>query len=284
MSDTENKFSARDWDEIRSAFAASIMVNTPLSSLAQNLDGPDWPVRGKEETPAAYIDLSYDELIAMLAMKGMTAARADFLITLLKETLSFDNPFGEMVAQSEASALKDNQLLKNLIKLGIPEAFPIELTALSSDTIEFCKLENLRTLGEFCIFAQGMSQNVIVGGDFRKLLNSLSHIDEASLAESLPFRMGTRGLHLPEALVQASRATAPQKRATQAVEWFHEEFEKLKANLNAGTMTVGRYLQVLGNPAAEKRAADLLQQQLKPGSVGAKKGGLFGSLGRLFGR
>ena len=87
-----------------------------------------------------------------------------------------------MVAQSEASALKDNQLLKNLAKLEIPENFPIGLTALSSDTIEFCKLEHLQTLGEFCIFAQGMSQNVIVGGDFRKLLNALSHIDEASLA------------------------------------------------------------------------------------------------------
>ena len=75
MSESANKYSAKDWDEIRSAFAASIMVNTPLSSLAQNLDGPDWPVRGKEETPAAYIDLSYDELIAMLAMKGTDTPR-----------------------------------------------------------------------------------------------------------------------------------------------------------------------------------------------------------------
>ena len=49
MSDPANKYSAKDWDEIRSAFAASIMVNTPLSSLAQNLDGPDWPVRGKKK-------------------------------------------------------------------------------------------------------------------------------------------------------------------------------------------------------------------------------------------
>ncbi len=284
MSDTANKYSAKDWDEIRSAFAASIMVNTPLSSLAQNLDGPDWPVRGKEETPAAYIDLSYDEMIAMLAMKGMAATRADFLVTLLKETLAFDNPFGEMVAQSEASALKDNQLLKNLAKLEIPENFPIGLTALSSDTIEFCKLEHLQTLGEFCIFAQGMSQNVIVGGDFRKLLNALSHIDEASLAETLPFRMGARGLHLPEALVQASKATAPLKRATQAVEWFSAEFEQFKKDLKTGG-TMERYLSVLANPAAEKRAAEMLAPLLKSGgAAGAKKGGFFGSLGRIFGK
>ena len=284
MSDTENKFTAKDWDEVRSAFAASIMVNTPLSSLAQNLDGPDWPVRGKEETPAAYIDLSYDELVAMLAMKGMTAARADFLITLLKETLAFDNPFGEMVLQAEASALKDNQLLKNLAKLDIPEAFPIGLTALSPDTIAFCKLENLATLGEFCIFAQGMSQNVIVGGDFRKLLNALSHVDESSLAESLPFRMGTGGLHLPEALVQASRAPAPAARTALVIEWFKDEYAAMQKDLKAGG-SLERYLQVLGNPDAEKRAAEMLNAYLKVGSsASGKKGGLFGSLGRLFGK
>ena len=284
MSDSTNKFTAKDWDEVRSAFAASIMVNTPLSSLAQNLDGPDWPVRGKEETPAAYIDLSYDELQAMLAMKGMSPSRADFLITLLKETLAFDNPFGEMVLQAEASAQKDNQLLKNLAKLGIPENFPIGLTALSSDTIEFCKLEKLATLGEFCIFAQGMSQNVIVGGDFRKLLNALSHIDESSLAESLPFRAGTKGLHLPEALVQASRATAPLKRSQQAVEWFKDEFEALKKDLKSGG-SLERYLQGLGNVDAEKRATEMITPLLKSGGAASgKKGGLFGSLGRIFGK
>jgi len=40
-------FTAKDWDEVRSAFASSIMVDTALSSLAQNLDGPDWPVKSK---------------------------------------------------------------------------------------------------------------------------------------------------------------------------------------------------------------------------------------------
>jgi hypothetical protein len=284
MSDTPNKFTPKDWDEIRSAFAASIMVNTPLSSLAQNLDGPDWPVRGKEETPAAYIDLSYDEMLAMLAIKGMSPAKADVLITMLKETLAFDNPFGEMVEHSAASALKDNQLLKNVARLEIPEAFPIGLTALAPDTVEFCKLEKLATLGEFCIFAQGMSQNVIVGGDFRKLLNALSHVDEASLAELLPFRVGARGLHLAEALVQASRAPAPLARTALVIEWFKDEFAALQKQLKSG-VTLQRYLQVLGNPEAEKRAAEMLAAYLKTGSsAGGKKSGLFGSLGRLFGK
>jgi hypothetical protein len=283
MSDTPNKFSPKDWDEIRAAFAASIMVNTPLSSLAQNLDGPDWPVKGKEETPASYLDLGYDEMVTMLTMKGIPPSKADFLISLLKETLAFDNPFGEMVEQAAASAAKDNQLLKNLAKLGIPEAFPIGLTALSADTMEFCKLEKLSTLGEFCVFAQGMSQNVIVGGDFRRLLNALSHIDEATLAECLPFRAGTRGLHLVEALVQASRTSMPAVRAQKAADWFKDDLAVIQKDLAAGG-SLQRHLVVLANPDAEKRAAEMLGPILKGKGFESKKGGLFGSLGRLFGK
>ncbi len=285
MSDTPNKNSAAEWDQVRSAFAASIMVNTPLSSLAQNLDGPDWPVKGKQETPAAYIDLSYDEMVTMLTMKGIPPAKADFLISLLRETLSFDTPFGEMVEQAEASSLKDNQLLKNLAKLGISEAFPMTLTALSQDTIEFCKLEKLSTLGEFSIFAQNMSQNVIVGGDFRRLLNALSHIDEATLADCLPFRAGTRGLHLPEALAQAARSSVPATRTSLAVEWFKDEYAAIRKELAAGG-SLQRSLAVLGNVEAEKRAAEMLTNYMKGKGVAgeAKKGGLFGSLGRLFGK
>ena len=43
-------------------FQTSIMVDTSLSSLAQNLDAPDWPLPGKEETPAKYVDLGFEEL------------------------------------------------------------------------------------------------------------------------------------------------------------------------------------------------------------------------------
>jgi len=58
---TEDR-TAKDWDKVRMEFHTSIMVDTSLNSLAQNLDGPDWPIQGKEETPAKYIDLSFDEL------------------------------------------------------------------------------------------------------------------------------------------------------------------------------------------------------------------------------
>jgi hypothetical protein len=277
------KYNAKDWDEVRSAFSASIMVNTALSSLAQNLDGPDWPVKGKDETPAKYVDLSYDEMIELLALKGQPPGRADQLVGILKDTLAFDNPFGDMVVQAEAAEKKDNQLLKNMARLEIPENFPIALTAVGADTREFCKLEKLTTLGEFAVFAQDMSQNVIVGGDFRKLLNSLSHIDERTLAECVPFRPGAKGLHLLEALAQAASSPAPAERSAAAVAWFQAELEALKRDLAAGG-TLARNLAVLGNPAAEARVAELLKPHLGAarGAMGEKKSGLFGSLSKLF--
>jgi len=275
------KYSAKDWDEVRSAFAASIMVNTPLSSLAQNLDGPDWPVKGKDETPAKYVDLSYDEMIGLLALKGQPPGRADQLVGILKETLAFDNPFGDMVAQTEAAEKKDNQLLKNMARLEIPEAFPIGLTALGADTREFCKLEKLTTLGEFAIFAQDMSQNVIVGGDFRRLLNSLSHIDEQTLAECVPFRPGSKGLHLFEAVAQAAASPAPAERTAAAVDWFKADLEAIKKDL-AGGGTLARSLAVLRNPQVEAKVAELLQPHLGSARGADKKGGLFGSFSKLF--
>src|SRR6185503_7450835 len=100
------KSTAKDWDEIRTAFATSLMVDTSLNSLAQNLDGPEWPIKGKDETPAKYIDLSFNEVVEMLQLKGQKPERIDQLISLLKETLAFDSPFGEMVEQTQAASEK----------------------------------------------------------------------------------------------------------------------------------------------------------------------------------
>jgi hypothetical protein len=279
------KATAKDWDEVRTAFASSIMVDTPLNSLAQNLDGPEWPIKAKEETPAKYVDHSFDEVIEVLQLKGQSPERLDQLIGILRETLAFDNPFGEMVAQTEVASERDNPLLKNLAKLGIPENFPIVLTALAPATLEFCKLERLSTLGEFAVFAQGMSQSVIVGGDFRKLLNALSHVDEGALAEVLPFRRGAKGLHLVEALAQVAPAADAAERAALAVTWFRDELTAIERDVSAGG-SLARQFVVLGNPALETKAADLLRPHLRvtqpaPLSAPAPKKGLFG---RLFGR
>jgi hypothetical protein len=274
----ESRYTEKDWDDVRTAFATSIMVDTQISSLAQNLDGPTWPVKTKDETPAKYIDLSYGEAMELLAFKGQSADKLDLLISIMKETLAFDAPFGDMVEQTEAASVRDNPLLKNMARIHIPENFPISLTALGADTVEFCKLENLKTLGEFAVFAQGMSQNVIIGGDFRKLLNALSNLDEVTLSEILPFRKGTKGLHLVEALGQAVRLPEPYSRADEAAVWFADQFAQLKKDFIDGT-GVARQLGVLGNVELEKKVADLIRQMIKPGSGGAdtkaRKTGFF---------
>lgn len=263
----ESSYAEKDWDEVRTAFASSIMVDTQISSLAQNLDGPVWPVKAKDETPSRYIDLSYGEALELLALKGQTSDKLDLLISILKETLAFDSPFGDMIDQTEAASVRDNPLLKNMARIGIVENFPISLTALSPDTVEFCKLENLKTLGEFAVFAQGMSQNVIIGGDFRKLLNALSNLDEVTLTEILPFRRGSKGLHLVEALGQATRLPNPLPKAKEASVWFPDDFVQIKRDFNDGT-GVARQLGVLGNIELEKKVSDLIRQLIKPGSGG----------------
>ena len=274
------KSTAKEWDEARTAFATSIMVDTALNSLAQNLDAPDWPIKGKDETPAKYIDLGFDEVLELLQLKGQKPDRIDQLVGLLKETMAFDSPFGEMVTQTAAAAERDNPLLKNLAKLGIPENFPIELTALDAGTLEFCKLEKLVTLSEFAVFAQGMSQYVIVGGDFKKLLNALSHVDEASLAEVLPFRRGAKGLHLAEAIAQASRKKQAAAHADLATTWFRDELTAIERDVVAGG-AIGRHFVRLGDPALEARAVELLRPHLRlPAGVVVekKKTGFFGRL------
>jgi hypothetical protein len=295
----EKKFTEQDWDDIRMAFHTSIMVDTSLVSLAQNLDTDEWPLTGADETPSKYIDLSYAELARTLSLAGYSES-TNHLITILRDTMAFDNPFGEMVQQTEVHGEKDNQLLKNFAKVDIPESYPIGLTQLSADTIEFCQRENLSTLGQFAVFSQSMSKTVIVSGDFRKLLNALSHIDENALAELMPFRPGSKGLHLPEALALPVNVLAPamryallrnfgaqltgeealeadalseeevtaaaaalRARADQFFAWFDDELAELKAQIKEGG-SIERYLMVLNDPVAETIVSVLLQPHLKP--------------------
>lgn len=284
MNTTANmNITGTEWDEVRRLFASSIMVNTSISSLAQNLDGPDWPIQDREETPALYIDLSLAEVQELLASKGLAPEHVDFLASILKDTLAFDNPFGEMVVQNEAASARDNQLLKNLAKLGIPEDFPLALIPLDPDTRAFCEHENLANLGALAVFAQGMSQTVILGGDFRKLLNTLSHIDEHGIAEVLPFRVGSTGLHLVESLGQAIRTANPAAHAALAVNWFKEEFEALKVS-SAVYDAFTREFSVLRNPGLELRAAELLRPYFPiPRRPQNSVGKFFRGVGRMFG-
>lgn len=302
MSISEGRLTAKDWDEVRMGFHTSIMVDTSLNSLAQNLDAPDWPLHGKEETPAKYIDLTFEELQLVPGLAGHLE-RIDQLITIFRDTLAFDEPFGEMVDQSTAIGDRENPLLKNLAKLEIPISFPIEFTMVSADTKEFCQLEKITTLGEFANFAQSMPPHVIVGGDFRTLLNALAHVNEETLAAILPFRPGSKGLHLPEALGQlvdqvplgerltlfkrfGGRLTAEEQaqvtrldkeelkraeadlreRAKRVISVFKTELDELTASLKEGG-SLERYVVVLEDPVKETLAMELLGPAVREAGV-----------------
>jgi len=135
------------------------------------------------------------------------------------------------------------------------------------------------------VFAQEMSQNGIIGGDFRKLLNALSNLDEITLTEILPFRKGAKGLHLVEALGQATRAANPLARANEAAAWFADDFALIKKDFSDDA-SIARHLGVLGDVALEKKVADLIRQLIKPGSGAAEpavhKTGFFGGFRRIF--
>src|ERR1700709_399677 len=181
------KFNSTEWDEIRKKFRHSIMADTSLVSLAQNLDTKEWPHEGEEEKPSKYIDFTYDELLMLPEIAGR-ADRADHLMGILKETLAFDDPFGDMVAQVEESSAKENPILKTLSRLGIPEDFPLSLANLSEGTRLVCSSEGVTTVGGFANLGQQMSTRVVLGGDFRNALNALTHGDEEGIGQFLPFR------------------------------------------------------------------------------------------------
>ncbi len=203
------KYGAEEWNRVRKAFSTSLMADVSLNSLSQNLDLPEWPIQGVTEFPSKYIDLTFEEIATLPGLTGHPE-RIQQLVTILKETLAFDEPFQEMVPAEESE--QENPILKNLAKLGIPENFPMTLVALTEETRAYCTAENIATLKEFAIFAQHLAQAMVVAGDFRALLNALSHIDEATLALYLPFRPGVKGLHLIEGLALTVRAHAESVR------------------------------------------------------------------------
>jgi hypothetical protein len=307
-----NRYTARQWDEVRRAFCSSILVDTSLVSLAQNLEGREWPLRGPDEKPSFYVELEFDQLLGQLAMSGQPPSVADQLIDILKETLAFDDPFGDMVVQSEAVSVAENPLVKNLTKLKIDSEFPVSLTTLSPETLAFCKLENISTLGEFAFAAQRMAGSVVVGGDFRALLNALSHVDERTLARFIPFREGEKGLHYIEGLGQAvstqpaaiqaalasrlmpklpkatqelaatvspealaSARVAINKRAASLRLHCADDYAELTKSLAAGA-NPRTIVAVLADPAIEAVVADIVQ----PAKVEVRQG----FFARLFGR
>jgi len=226
--------------------------------------------------------------------------RISQLVSILKETLAFDDPFGDMVAQVvEETSSKENPILKTLSRLGIPHEFPLELAQFSSGTRAVCASEGINTIGEFANLGQQMATRVVLGGDFRNALNALTHGDEEGIGHFLPYRRGTSGLHLAEAigliaatltrpeqlafgkflgakLSTADAATAPAtKEQAAALEaslrsktllafgWFKDQRAELLKKMLEGT-TLERYFLVLNDTAREAIAIRLASTVMLP--------------------
>jgi len=315
------KFTSTEWDDIRKKFRHSIMADTSLVSLAQNLDTKEWPHTAEDEKPSKYIEFGYDELLMLPEIAG-NADKADHLIGILKETLAFDDPFGDMVAEVEKTSAKDNPILKTLARLNIPAAYPMALANFSEGTRMVCASEGVKTIGEFANLGQQMSTRVVLGGDFRNALNALTHGDEEGIGQFLPFRKGSTGLHLAEAIgiVSAglprpeqlglaraygaklnSADTAAAKALTKdqvekiesglkitlnaALDWFKDQRAGLEKHLADGG-SFERYFIVINDPAREaiavKLTAAAVKVSSKPASATAPSGAA--KKGGLFGR
>ncbi len=318
------KFNSTEWDEVRKKFRHSIMADTSLVSLAQNLDTKEWPHSGDDEKPSKYIDFSYEELLMMPEIAG-SADKADHLIGILKETLAFDDPFGDMVAQVEETSSKENPILKTLARLGIPENYPLALANFSEGTRVVCASEGIKTIGEFANLGQQMATRVVLGGDFRNALNALTHGDEEGIGQFLPYRKGKTGLHLAEAIglvpaglprpdqlglakaygarLASSDASAARTLTKEQIEkhegmmrvsvnaaldWFKADKEALLKHLADGG-TYERYFVVLNDPAREAIAVRLTSGVLKhvaPAGAAAPDSGekKGGFFSKLFGK
>jgi hypothetical protein len=280
---SQEPVTAAVWDEVRRKFASSQLLDTPLNSLAADLDSPPWPVESSEETPAGYIYLTYEQAIAACAARGMPPSQIATLVHILRETLAFDTPFEEMMPATRSPFVEaDNPLLRALPKLGLAEDYPLTLTALTTGTLELCKLEGVDSLGGFVRFAAGLSQNIVVGGDFRELLNALAHTDENTLARLLPFRRGAKGLHLREGLQlvvrdrpgpeltrlaqQPGSASADlQQRIDGLLRYFKEETVAMRAALTAGSPLAVQLTEI--EPPAQRAAlVALLKSRILPTS------------------
>jgi hypothetical protein len=317
------KFTSTEWDEIRKKFRHSIMADTSLISLAQNLDTKEWPHKGEDEKPSKYIEFSYEELLMLPEISG-NADKADHLIGILKETLAFDDPFGDMVAEVEKTAAKDNPILKTLSRLGIPDAYPMTLANFSEGTRVVCASEGVKTIGEFANLGQQMATRVVLGGDFRNALNALTHGDEDGIGQFLPFRKGSTGLHLAEAiglisaglprpeqlglakaygakLNTADNAAAKTLTKEQvaklegelrvklnaALDWFKDQKAVLVKLIEDGG-SYERYFSVINDAAREAIAVRLtsstLQVSAKAAPAAAAEPKKGGLFGRLFGK
>lgn len=275
---TFQKYSAEEWDHIRKRFYNSILNETEIAKLGQNV-GISWPFKGSDEA------------------------------------LAFDDPFGDMVATVETESQEDDTFKRILSKLSIHGDYPAEFLHFSKDTEQLLKAEEVTTLMDCVHFGQNLARNVVIGGDLKSFLNSLAHKDEKLMATHMPYRRGEKGLHLAEAIgllcedlneatklhlleaadtalndeekrilsassrleIEASLKTALDK-LDKLAKWFSSEVPDIEQAFTTGG-SPARFFISINEPRRERMAVELSRLKFAPGEE--RKSCFFG---RIFGR
>ncbi|MBL4576798.1 MAG: hypothetical protein JKY51_12025 [Opitutaceae bacterium] len=298
---------ADEWNQLRRNFQNSIMGDTSLNSLSEDLGLGSWPIRGGDEVPAKYIDYTLIDLQEDPGFNGRPK-RIEQLVEILRQTLAFDDPFGDMVSSVD-EAESDNAILQTLDKLEIPRCFPLELAKLSAESRELCEVEQLGTVEEFARFAQNMAQHIVIGGDFRTLVNALANSNEHNIAKFIPSRPNAKGVHLIESVallvkelsregqlaltrrfegiiaekdrLDAIKLSRPEvqeleegllKKMNVRLVWFEEEKRELEFLMKQSGNGVQRSLMVLEDPSLETIVQGLLKKAINPESSGGSQG------------
>lgn len=307
------KYSAEEWEHFRKRFNNSILNETEIAKLGQNV-GISWPFKGSDENPAKYIDYDFEELQSVPGFVGKKS-RIKGLMDILRETLAFDDPFGDMVATVESESQVDDTFNRILDKMGIPAEYPIELLHFSKETKLLLKNEEVETLMACVHFGQNIARSVVIGGDLKSFLNSLAHKDENVMAKYMPCRRGEKGLHLAEAiglicenldtptklhLMQSGGIALSEEEQnklstssklnveatikaalgelTKVVEWFSVEAHDLQQAFTTGG-SPERFFISINDPRRERMAVELSKLHFMPEEE--KKSRFFG---RIFGR
>lgn len=262
------------WNELRINFNRSLLVDTSLASLAENIDGCVWPLSGPEETASAYIDLTFPEVINALLARGLPPTRLDNLVEILRGTMAFDESFGDMAGIASKAEAETDPVKRNLDRLDISPDFPVTLCNFTPGMLDFCAREGMEKLTDFLGFTRSASRQVFISGEFQELLNAISHIDEQVIARFLPFRVHSTGLHLVEGLAFVLRPLTPEARALvvkrpeslppaglalarRYAAYFAEEMAQMRAASVAGT-PLSRLAAPLDNLELEPALASLL--------------------------
>lgn len=308
-------YTSEEWETMRQRFASSALNDTELSILAQNA-GKKWPFKGSDETPAKYIEFEFDELASVPGLVGKKK-RIQTLLDILRETLAFDDPFADMADKVEHDGETDSTYDRVLDRFSIPGEYPAKFIAFDAEGRHMIRDEGFGTLMKVVEYGKTLPYDVQGATDLKSLMNSLAHKDELGIAKFLPYRRGTPGLHLAEAIGHIARRLDPTlqvelrsqigdelkpeeaallERATNMTlegrlknaleridaisEWFAAEAAELRDLVENGG-SYERFFITLNDPRLERVALALTR--IKFGDPKLEKTGFAAKLGSLFG-